>query len=163
VRAVRPYAPRRLTDFRLLPGVKGAVTALKDVGFLVIVVTNQPDLASGLVAREVVDAMHARLRVALPVDAIEVCPHAEHEGCDCRKPAPGLLVRAAERLSVDLRRSWMVGDRWKDIVAGRQAGCCTVFVDRGYRERRGDDADLVVGSLPAAVPHIIARTLDPAG
>lgn len=154
VRDGKPYAPRRLEEFRLLPGVAAAVAALRDAGFLVVVVTNQPDLGHGLVSPETVAAMHERLRERVPVDAIEVCAHRQEEGCACRKPEPGLLLDAARRLSIDLRRSFMVGDRWHDIVAGRASGCCTVFVDRGYRERRPVEADAVVGSLPAAVRRI---------
>ena len=151
----KPYAPRRLEEFQLLPGVKGAVTKLHDAGFLVVVVTNQPDIANGLVAHEVVEAMHARLRARVPVDAIEVCPHGQHDECACRKPKPGLLVGAAQRLSIDLEQSFLVGDRWKDIVAGREVGCYTVFVDRGYQEAKPVEADAVARSLPEATRVIL--------
>lgn len=156
VRDGKPYAPRRLQDFRLLPGVAAAVTMLKQAGFLIVVVTNQPDIGNGLVALTEVEAMHARLRARLRVDAIEVCPHGDGDGCECRKPAPGLLLAAARRLSIDLNGSFIVGDRWRDIIAGREAGCYTVFVDRGYRETKPVEADAVVRSLPAAVRRIIA-------
>src|SRR3989338_6820998 len=155
VRGGRPYAPRRLEDFRLLRGVAGAVAALREAWFRIVVVTNQPDIASGLVDPAVVEAMHAQLRARLPIDAIEMCAHGQDEGCACRKPRPGLLLAAARRFFVDLRRSFVIGDRWHDIVAGREAGCYTVFIDRGYRERRPVGADAVVGSLPAAVRRIM--------
>jgi D-glycero-D-manno-heptose 1,7-bisphosphate phosphatase len=161
VRDGKPYAPRRPQDFRLLPGSGAAVRALREAGFLVIVVTNQPDIGNGHVSREDVEAMHAALRRRVPVDAIEMCPHAHGEGCACRKPRPGLLMAAAERLAVDLHRSFLVGDRAKDIDAGRAAGCYTVFVDRGYHEPRPSHADAVVASLPAAVRRIIAVATTP--
>lgn len=152
----KSYAPRRLEDFRLLPGVREAVEQFRRAGLLTVVVTNQPDLANGLVEAGVVEAMHRRLREWLPVDAVEVCPHADRQDCDCRKPKPGLLLAAARRLNIDLARSVMVGDRWKDIEAGRRAGCRTVFVDRGYDEREPEGPDLVVDSLPAATEWIVA-------
>jgi D-glycero-D-manno-heptose 1,7-bisphosphate phosphatase len=156
VRHGKPYAPRRLSDFRLLPGTAAAVHALREAGFLVVIVTNQPDIGHGLVAPSAVERMHAHLRARVPVDAVEVCPHRQDEGCACRKPRAGLLTRAAARLSIDLRRSFMVGDRWQDIVAGQEVGCYTVFVDRGYREPRPVSPDVAVRSLPAAVSRILA-------
>lgn len=153
----KSYAPRRLEDFRLLPGVREAVERLRAAGFLAVVVTNQPDIANGLVDPGVVEAMHRRLRAWLPLDAVEMCPHADEQDCDCRKPKPGLLLASARRLNIDLGRSVMVGDRWKDIEAGRRAGCRTVFVDRGYSEPKAEAPDLIVASLPAAVDWILAR------
>lgn len=158
IRDGRPHAPRRLRDFRLLPGAVRGVRALHQAGFLTIVVTNQPDIANGHVEPTVVEAMHAKLRRQAPLDAIEVCPHRQEDGCGCRKPRPGLLVSAAERLGIDLAQSFLVGDRWKDIAAGRAVGCHTVFVDRGYREPERVAADTVVQSFPAAVRRIVAMT-----
>ncbi len=155
VREGKPYAPRRLRDFRLLPGTVAAVRGLREAGFLLVVVTNQPDIGNGHVAPRVVEAMHARLRRRLSPDAIEVCSHRQDDGCACRKPRPGLLRAAAERLGIDLARSFLVGDRWHDIVAGRAAGCYTVFVDRGYREPRPVEADAIVRSFPAAARRIL--------
>jgi D-glycero-D-manno-heptose 1,7-bisphosphate phosphatase len=158
VRDGKPYAPRRVQDFRLLPGAAGAVRLLRDAGFLVVVITNQPDIANGYVAAPVVEAMHQALRRRLPIDAIEMCPHGDADGCRCRKPQPGLLVDAADRLGIDLKTSFMVGDRAKDVLAGRAVGCYTVFIDRGYREPKPPDANAVVRSLPAAARHILAVT-----
>ena len=155
VRDGKPYAPRTVDKFRLLPGVSVAVQRLRDAGFLVIVVTNQPDIGNGFVARDVVEAMHHALYRRARVDAIEMCPHRQNEGCGCRKPKPGLLISAADRLAIDLRRSFLVGDRAQDILAGRAAGCYTVFVDRGYDEPRPVEADAIVRSLPAAVRRIL--------
>jgi D-glycero-D-manno-heptose 1,7-bisphosphate phosphatase len=157
VRDGKAYAPRTLADFRLLPGVPAAVRALKQAGYLVIVATNQPDIGNGKVDAAVVDAMHERLRRVLPVDAIAVCPHRQDEKCPCRKPAAGMLTDAATHFRIDLTASFMVGDRWSDIVAGRTAGCYTVFVNRGYRETLTIKPDAVVTSLPAAARLILAR------
>ncbi|MBL8832392.1 MAG: HAD-IIIA family hydrolase [Rhodospirillales bacterium] len=128
----RSFAVRRLADFRIYDGAAEAVRALDAAGWAVVVATNQPDIANGQVAAETVEAMHDVLRRAMPLAAIETCPHAQDAGCDCRKPRPGMLTRAAARLGLDLSASVMVGDRASDIAAGIAAGCRTVFVDRGY-------------------------------
>jgi D-glycero-D-manno-heptose 1,7-bisphosphate phosphatase len=156
VRNGKPYAPVRLDDFALLPGTVEAVAALRAAGFLIVVATNQPDIAEGRVDGAVVNAMHERLRKWIPVHAVEVCPHNDRQECDCRKPKPGMLMAAARRLDIDLAASVMVGDRWKDVEAGRRAGCRTVFIDRGYREPKPVDPDLVTDSLAAAVEWIVA-------
>lgn len=151
----KTYAPRRLEDFRLLPGAREAVNDLHEAGYLVVVVTNQPDIGNGLVDPAVVDGMHDRLRRAMPLAGIEICPHKQTAGCDCRKPKPGLLTRAATRYSIDLSRSFMVGDRWSDVVAGHEAGCYTIFVNRGYDACHERQPDYVVRSLPEATRHIL--------
>ena len=156
MRGGKPYAPRRLRDFRLLPGVPKAVAALKRAGFLVVVVTNQPDIGHGLVQASVVEAMHARLRARVAVDDIRVCPHRQDEGCACRKPKPGMLIAAARRWNIDLRRSYMVGDRDGDVIAGNTAGCYTLLINRHYSEPRRAAPDRIVRSLPAGVRFILA-------
>jgi len=162
VRNRKPYAPWHLGEFRLLPGVTDAVAALKSVGFLVIVVTNQPDLGDGLMTPEALEAMHTRLSARVAVDAILVCPHRRDEGCECRKPKPGLIHRAAADWSIDVRRSYLVGDRATDIVAGVAAGLYTLFLDRGYAELLIEQPDLKVGSLRQAVRRILTREADEA-
>jgi D-glycero-D-manno-heptose 1,7-bisphosphate phosphatase len=153
----KAYAVRRLEDFRLLPGTAAAVENLRRAGLRIVVVTNQPDIGNGLVDAETVEAMHQRLREKLRPDSIEMCPHRQDEGCLCRKPLPGMLHAAAARLHVDLAASFMVGDRWSDVVAGRKAGCYTVFIDRGYAEGLQGVPDAVVKTLPAAAEVILRR------
>ena len=157
VREGRPFAPAVLEQFDLLPGVIGAIAALKNAGFHVIVVTNQPDVGNGTVAREVVEAMNTRVRRECRVDDVRVCYHTEAEGCACRKPKPGLLVDAARDWSLDLSRSYMVGDRWRDIGAGRAAGCRTVLIDYNYAERRAENPDIIVKSLSEASQRILSE------
>lgn len=157
IRNGRPYAPTRVEDFKLLAGVRGAVAALKRGGFLVIVATNQPDPALGKAPRSVVDAMHDILRRELPVDDIRVCFHREEDGCECRKPKPGLLLAAAREHGIDLAASIMIGDRWRDVGAGRAAGCWTVLVDHGYDEPMLDAPHVIVTSLAEAVPFVLDR------
>lgn len=157
VRGGKPYAPRRLEDFRLLPSAIRAVKSLKMRGFVVIVVTNQPDIGNGLVDPNVVDAMHARLRERLLVDDVWMCPHRQNEGCDCRKPKPGMLLSAAEQWDIDLGHSYMIGDRDGDVIAGKAAGCYTLLINRHYSEPRRAKPDKTVRSLPAGVRFILSR------
>ena len=122
----RQVAPRTLRDFSLLPGVGRAVRRLRRAGFVVIVVTNQPEIARGRLPLADLELMHLRLRSLLPVHAVYTCPHDDSDFCHCRKPLPGLLFRAAHDWLIALRDSFMVGDSWRDIAAGRAAGCHTV-------------------------------------
>jgi len=153
----KPYAPRLLSDFRLFPGVAEAVADLKNAGFIVIVVTNQPDVGHGLIEQGTLEAMHNKLRADVPVDEILVCPHRQDAGCDCRKPKPGLILDAMQRWKITAAGSYMVGDRWNDVVAGKAAGLYTIFLDRGYSEKLTTPPDLTVRSLREAASNILAH------
>jgi D-glycero-D-manno-heptose 1,7-bisphosphate phosphatase len=155
VRDGKPYPPARLEDVEILPGVEGALADLRRAGYLLVVVTNQPDVARGTQRREVVDAIHARLREALPLDAVYCCFHDDADRCACRKPAPGLLLDAARDLGIDLPASFLVGDRWRDTEAGAAAGCRTVFIDHEYAERRPHQFDAERSSLAEAAVWIL--------
>jgi D-glycero-D-manno-heptose 1,7-bisphosphate phosphatase len=135
VREGKPYPPATLEQLEILPGVPEALARLRAAGFRLVVVTNQPDVGRGSIPLTIVEAIHAHMRAMLPLDAIEACLHGGTEGCDCRKPRPGMLLRDAARHGVDIARSFMVGDRWRDIDAGAAAGCCTILIDAGYDER----------------------------
>lgn len=152
----RSFAVRRLADFRLYDDAEASVRALGAAGYLAIVVTNQPDIGNGLVPAAEVEAMHDAMRARLNLAAVEICPHAQNAGCDCRKPKPGMLSRAASRLDIDLAASWMVGDRLGDIAAGRAAGSRTVFIDRGYEREAAAQADFAAVSLEDAVGRILS-------
>jgi D-glycero-D-manno-heptose 1,7-bisphosphate phosphatase len=130
VRDGKPYAPRKLKDFRLLPKVSEAVQTLRTHGFSIIIVTNQPDIGNGLVTQDVVDSMHDKLRKRIAIDDIFVCPHRQTDRCDCRKPMPGMLLAAASRHGINLEKSILVGDRISDILSGISVGCYTVFIRR---------------------------------
>ncbi len=150
VRDGRPVGPESLEQFVILPGVREAIEAFHAAGYLVIVATNQPSNR-----RDVVEAMHALLRNNLALDDIKVCTHVDADNCACRKPKPGLLLEAAREREISLPQSWMIGDRWRDVEAGRAAGCRTVFIDYGYTgERPPRDPDVIVHSLIEAVPFV---------
>ncbi len=154
VRDGKPYAPATLDELEVLDGVPDALAKLREAGFRLIVVTNQPDVARGAQTRETVEAMHARLASALPVDEIVACYH-DGDACDCRKPKPGALLDAARRHDIELDRSFMVGDRWRDIEAGQRAGCRCLFVDHGYTEQQPAGSFVRVDSLAAAAEWIL--------
>jgi len=157
-----PHSPAGLEEFRLVPGAAEALHRLKAAGFALIVVTNQPELRRGRISRQLLEAMHARLVAALPLDAVYVCDHDEIDACACRKPKPGLLLRAAAELDLDLASSYLIGDRWRDVDAGAAAGCKTVLIDYGYRERPPTSTpSRRVASLAEAVAWIIADRRTP--
>jgi D-glycero-D-manno-heptose 1,7-bisphosphate phosphatase len=153
----RSFAPRRLTDFRLYDDARMSLGRLKTAGFKLIVVTNQPDVGNGIVERSVIDEMHRRLAAELPIDAVEVCYHRQQDGCDCRKPKPGMLERAAARFGIDCRMSVMIGDRGTDVAAGQALGCATILINRGYRGEDPGAPDHTVLSLAEAAEIVLAE------
>jgi len=153
-----PHPPSTLAELEILPGVPEALNALRACGYSLVVVTNQPDVARGNASRALVDAIHARLAAALPLDAILCCFHDSAAACTCRKPQPGLLLQAARELDIELSLSFMVGDRWCDVEAGRRAGCRSLLVDRGDDEAAAAACDFRVGSLPEAARIIMRRS-----
>ncbi len=134
VRNGKPFPPARLADVEILPGVITALQRLVECNYVLIGITNQPDVTRGAQTRQVVESINALIQFSLPVREIFVCYHDSDTVCDCRKPKPGLILQAANKYGLDLSLSWMVGDRWKDIVAGRAAGLKTIFVDYHYTE-----------------------------
>lgn len=158
IREGKPYPPDSLRDLEILPGVREALSDLRAAGFLNIVVTNQPDVATGKQRIEVVEAMHDRLLRELPLDGVKVCYHTDDQNCDCRKPKPGMLLEAARDFHIELPRSFLVGDRWRDIVAGQAAGCGCFFVDYGYDEARPAMPHVAVKSLSEAAGLILSDT-----
>ncbi len=159
VRDGKPVPPPTLQELEVLPGVPEALRDLKQHGYELLVVTNQPDVGRGKQSRQALDAMHKLLSDRLPIDDILVCTHSDADKCDCRKPLPGMLLEAARKHNVDLAASFMVGDRWRDIEAGYNAGCKTILIDYGYSERTPDRVpDLRVGSLREAADWIIRST-----
>ena len=155
-RSGKPVAPTTLEEFRIFPDAAAAVHRLKDAGYLLVVVTNQPDVATGRMPRAVMDAMHAQIRALMPIDDFEICIHTDADGCDCRKPKPGLLIKAAARHDIDLPASVMIGDRWRDVLAGQAAGCgMTIRVDHGLPEDRPSTPDRTVKSLDEAAAFIL--------
>lgn len=158
VKKKKPYPPRNIIDLELIDGVPEALQRLREAGFLLIVVTNQPDVARGSLSKKDVDDINNSLLKTLPIDEFKVCFHDDHDKCTCRKPAAGALLAAAEKYRINLGLSYMIGDRWRDIEAGKNAGCRTFFIDYGYDEKRPAGFDYLVAGLPEAT-QIILRSM----
>jgi D-glycero-D-manno-heptose 1,7-bisphosphate phosphatase len=131
------------------------VRRLKNAGFLTVVVTNQPDVCTGLTPKATIEAMHDEIRRQMPIDDFMICFHVDADNCACRKPKPGLIFTAAEKYGIDLASSYIVGDRWRDILAGQAAGCGTIFVDHGFVQDQPATADQTVKSLAEAADIIL--------
>ncbi|MFZ4388463.1 MAG: D-glycero-alpha-D-manno-heptose-1,7-bisphosphate 7-phosphatase [Chthoniobacterales bacterium] len=159
VREGKPYPPSGLAELEILSGVEQALTKLRSAGFLLIVVTNQPDVSRGIVERETVLEINNHLAQRLPLDEFRVCFHDNGDGCGCRKPLPGALLESAKIHDIDLSKSCVVGDRWLDIEAGRRAGCSTIFIDNGYDEKQPESADHRVASLSDAARIILEKMI----
>jgi D-glycero-D-manno-heptose 1,7-bisphosphate phosphatase len=156
IRNGQPTAPFLLDELQIVPGVPEALTALRAAGFQLIVVTNQPDVARGHAVKADVEAINASMRACLPLDEIRVCYHDDGDRCACRKPKPGMLFAAAVEREIELARSFLVGDRWRDIGAGKAAGCTTILVNAFPGEAKVK-ADVEFPDLSAAVDWIASR------
>ena len=156
----QPQSPASLSEFVILPEVPGACHRLKQAGFLLVVATNQPDVGRGALKKEIVEMIHTEMCRLLPIDRVEVCYHPGKgvSHCDCRKPKPGMLLRAARELGIDLTRSWMVGDRWRDVDCGHAAGCRTIFIDYGYAEVLRQKPHFSAGNLAEAADIILRES-----
>lgn len=167
IREGRPFPPAEVKDFELYEDVAAGCARLEAAGYLLVVVTNQPDVARGTQTRAAVEAMHRKMLDAVPqLTRVEVCWHAgagQGDPCDCRKPEPGMVLRVASALNIDLTRSFLVGDRWRDVDCGHGAGCRTVFIDRNYSEQLKQSPDWTVESFGQAVEVIFQADAVAAG
>jgi D-glycero-D-manno-heptose 1,7-bisphosphate phosphatase len=157
----KPFSPRKFEEFELSDGIKEILEKLKRKDFINIIITNQPDLTRHLVQQKELQKMHDLIRAKLPVDDIFVCPHDDGDNCNCRKPKPGMLLEAAEKWDIDLSNSFLIGDQWKDMEAGKAAGCVTIVLDYVYNQDVKADARIwdlwealdviagVCGSIPS--------------
>ncbi len=140
-------APYSLEEFALFDGVEDALTLLKNKGYLLIVVTNQPDVARGWVEMERVTEVNNKLESLLPLDEIKACFHTDKDDCSCRKPRPGMLEEAQKKWMIDFSQSFMIGDNFTDIAAGAAVGCRTVLIGSATNQ----------GGFPS--PHYQAESL----
>ncbi len=154
----KPHPPSGIDELVISPGTQKALLSLRELGFILAVVTNQPDVSRGTTARSTVEEIHAALVQQLPLDEFFTCFHDDADACKCRKPLPGLIEEAAAKYAIDVPSSYLIGDRWRDIEAGFAAGCRTIFVDRGYHERRpSHHPDKCVASLAEAARWIVQQ------
>lgn len=157
VRDGKPFPPANLAEMELLPGVEEALVSLHQAGYLLIVVTNQPDVSRGRTTEKTVEEINRFLASVLPLDEFRTCYHDSADRCPCRKPQPGSLLSAADMHGIDLAQSYMVGDRWRDVEAGQRAGCRTCFIDYGYAEKQPEGVDFRVASLLEASRLILGE------
>jgi D-glycero-D-manno-heptose 1,7-bisphosphate phosphatase len=157
VRQDKPYPPSDLSELVIPDEVRTVLQKLKESGYLLIVVTNQPDVARGLQTKERVEEINRFLLRELPLDDILICYHDTSAHCRCRKPKPGLILQGAQQYHIDLAASYLIGDRWKDIEAGQRAGCRTIFIDYKYNEKQPDNPDCRVNTLWEAVSIILSQ------
>lgn len=151
----KPYPPKDADSFELLDGVVEGTRALRIAGYLTIVVTNQPDIARKIQTQKEVDRIHEKLKEYVELDDIYVCPHDSIEECHCRKPKAGMLTDASKKHDIDLSRSFLVGDRWRDVDCGKMAGVKTIFIDYQYAEDLRALPDATVGSVREAIDLIL--------
>lgn len=158
IRGGKARPPACVRETIIMPQAEEELARLKRCGFLLIVITNQPDVRRGTATRRDVEDIHRLLSMRLSLDDFFVCYHDDGDSCTCRKPLPGLVLNAAFKYGIDVRKSYLIGDRWRDIDAGAAAGCRTILIDRQYNERTSTfSPDVKVSSLTAAVDWIMEQ------
>ena len=151
----KPRPPKNISELILLPKVDEALQLLKNAGYLLIIITNQPDVARGKMKIETVEVINQFLKNLLPINDIFTCYHDDIEDCNCRKPKPGNILKAANQYNINIQNSFMIGDRWRDVEAGISAGCKTFYIDYNYQEKQPQSYDYKVKSLYDAAKIIL--------
>lgn len=162
VRDGKPYPPASVGELRIEPAAAQAIEMLRSLGFATIAITNQPDVARGTQDRQTVERINAEVQSATGIDAVYTCYHDDRDACDCRKPKPGLILRACREVGLDASGSYLIGDRMKDIEAARAARCSPVFIDRSYAETVEPAPGIVVRSFDQAIQAILQLERTPA-
>ena len=153
----KPHPPLSLDDFTMIDGVEKALNLFHSAGYYLIVVTNQPDVARGVVSQDKIELIHNFLKSYFPIDEVRACYHDDSDHCECRKPNPGNILKAAEKYNIDLKNSYMIGDRWRDIEAGISSGCKTIFIDYHYNEKQPLTFDYKASDLLEAAKFILGN------
>ncbi len=154
VKEGKPYPPATIKELIWVDGVAEGLQLLKDAGYLLFVVTNQPDVARGTTFQSTIDEIHQHILKVLPIDEVFCCFHDDKDNCNCRKPKPGMILNAAEKWNVDLKQSFLVGDRWRDVEAGKAAGVKTILIDYNYNEKKVV-ADFCTTNFAAVTNYIL--------
>ena len=151
----KPFAPIFLKDFRLLPNSSKCIELLKRYNFMIFVISNQPDVGKGIISKNTLKKMNDILYLKTKVDFIYVCTHTDSDKCKCRKPKNGLIINAAKKYNINLNKSYLIGDRKKDIDAGISSNCKTIFIDRNYKEEKPNNYHYKVSCLQNAIFYIL--------
>lgn len=154
----KPYPPKSIAELVIPEGVPDALVSLKAAGYYLIGATNQPDVVRGKILKSTVEEINDQLMKTLPLDEILVCYHDDQENCQCRKPKPGLLLQSEKKYQLSLKDCFMIGDRWRDIEAGQQAGCQTVWIDYQYTETKPMNPSFVAANFVDAAKWILENT-----
>jgi len=154
-----PTPPRSCAEISIIDGVVEAIQILKNHNFIPVIVTNQPDVARRVTTQVEVESMNAFIMEATGIDFCYACFHDDADACGCRKPAPGLIFKAAAELDLDIKSSYLVGDRWRDIAAGQAAGCKNFFIDYSYEEKKPVMPFIGVTSLNDAVMVMLGESI----
>lgn len=149
----KSYAPTNIHKFRLYPNVKKLCRRLKKK-YLLIVVTNQPDIKKGKLKIEQLELMHNKLKNQINYDELYFCSSISKTSF-YRKPNPGMLLKAIRNFNINIENSYLIGDRWSDIEAGKKVGCKTIFINRNYYEKKPQSPDFIVKSFSQAVSKIL--------
>ena len=149
----KPYAPKKVKDFIIYSEAYEVLNNLKNNLYKIIVVTNQKDVGKGITSMKVLNTMHNKLKYFLPIDDIKVCICVDE--CDCYKPNPGMILEAQKEWKIDIEKSYIIGDSWRDIGAGIKAGCKTILIDRKYNMPMPYKPDYIVNSLKEAESKIL--------
>ena len=155
VRNGKAYAPTKIKDLRIYKFSANCIDKLKKKGFKIIVVTNQPDVGNNIVSKNTLKKMHIVLKKKTKVNQIYACVHTSKEKCKCRKPLPGMLLKAGKQHKINFKKSYMVGDRLIDIKCGKKVGCKTIFINRNYKEKKPSSKILSVKNLKEATDSIL--------
>ena len=154
----KPFSPRNFRDFKLKRGVRSFLEKAKRMGFLNIVITNQPDIARGLMKKEELKKMHRFIKKNLAIDDIFVCCHIDEDNCNCRKPKPGLIKKAVRKWKIDLKKSFIIGDTWRDIDLGRNFNIKTILIKTNYNRSAQKKCDFKVKGY-SQILNIIKKSI----
>ena len=149
----RPFAPTKFEDFKVYAEAAEVLNNFKKNFYKIIVVTNQKDVGKGIINMDVLDRMHKSLLELLPIDEIKVCICVDE--CECYKPNPGMLLEAKNKWNLHLKECYIIGDSWRDIGAGYNAGCKTILIDRKYQMPMPYKPDIIVNSLKEAEKKVL--------
>ena len=147
----KPVAPTKLADFKIIKDVKKSLIYLKAKGYLTIIVSNQPDLRKGLLNKSVLKKMNRKLKEELKIDDIFICEHMSIDRCDCRKPKLGMILNAKKKWNIDLKNSYLIGDRWRDIYLANKLNIKCFYIDNNYKEKKPKKYNYKVISLFHAI------------
>ncbi|MCB9062450.1 MAG: HAD-IIIA family hydrolase [Halobacteriovoraceae bacterium] len=157
VREGKPYPPQSISEFEFNPGIHEVCRSLKENGFILIVVTNQPDYKRGTQKLDVIEQLNTHVANKLPIEKVYCCLHDNEDNCNCRKPKPGMILMGIEEFNIDPMQSFMIGDRTSDISAGKACGLKTIFIDYHYEEKQNEIPDYTVESIKNIVEIIVPK------